>query len=745
MEKIVITPQIVEEHGLTPEEYGHILTILNREPTITELGVFSVMWSEHCSYKNSRFWLKKFPTTGPAVMVKAGDENAGIIDIGDGLAVSFKIESHNHPSAVEPFQGAATGIGGIIRDIFTMGARPVALMNSLRFGKLNEPNVKRLFDGVVRGIAHYGNCIGIPTVGGEVYFDPTYQGNPLVNVFCLGILKHEDITLGRAEGVGNSVYYLGATTGRDGIHGATFASVELTEESEERKSSVQVGDPFMEKLLLEACLELLQTDAVVGIQDMGAAGLTCSTCETASRGNSGIKIELDYVPQRETHMTPYEILLSESQERMLVIVKKGKEQEVEDIFEKWDLHASKIGEVTDDGIMRVFFKGEQVVEIPAKAIAEDAPLYQRSYKEPAYYKKLKALDLDAVKEPNDYNTVLQKLLADPTIADKHWVYEQYDHMVITNTAVLPGKADAAVIRLKETDKLLSMTTDCNGRYCYLDPYIGGMIAVAEAARNIVCTGAVPLGITDCLNFGNPMKEEIFWQFKNCVLGISDACKSFGIPVTGGNVSFYNENPDGAVDPTPVIGMVGLIQNSDYVTTAGFKQIGDEIFLIGPIQSNIGGSEYLSIIHSIKGGALPEFDVELEKRVQSCCLELIRQRSIKSAHDCSEGGLVVAVAESCILGSGQKLKLGVSIVLENISGRIDGILFGERQSRIVVSAAPKMADALIKAGKKHNVPVTRLGVVTQETISWTVNGKKVIDQPVKESAQNWKGEIERMLS
>ncbi len=745
MKEQEVTLELVLEHGVTQQEFDTICSVLGRKPNFTELGVYSVMWSEHCSYKNSRFWLRKFPTTGKKVMVKAGDENAGIIDIGSGLAISFKIESHNHPSAVEPFQGAATGIGGIIRDIFTMGARPIALMDSLRFGNIDTPNVRRLLDGVVRGISHYGNCIGIPTVGGEIYFDSTYEGNPLVNVFCLGILKHEDIALGAASGVGNSVYYVGAATGRDGIHGATFASEELNEQSEDRRPSVQVGDPFMEKLLLEACLELLQTDAVVGIQDMGAAGLTCSTCETAARGNAGIEIDLDLVPQRETGMIPYEILLSESQERMLVIVKQGRENEVEQIFEKWDLHAVNVGKVTDDGMMRVRFHGETVVNVPAKSLTDEAPLYQREYKEPSYYKQLKAIDLNSVNQPSNYCDTLKTLLSDPTIANKSRIYEQYDHMVITNTVVLPGCADAAVLRLKETEKLLAVATDCNGRYCYLDPYVGGMIAVAEAARNVVCCGAKPLAVTDCLNFGNPMKEEIFWQFKNCVEGVAHACRVFDTPVTGGNVSFYNENPRGAVDPTPVIGMAGLIDCYDHVTTAGFKSTGDKVILLGPLESTIGASEYLQKVHGIKGGALPEFDIELEKRVQDLCLDLIKMGKVNSAHDLSEGGLAIALAECCMMGDDAQGVFGVRIDIPEVPTRLDGLLFGERQSRIIISVDPDQADGIMATAQKHDVPVTILGEVGGDTLTISNNGKLVINETVKELAAVWNSAFESCMA
>lgn len=745
MKEQKVTPEIVKEHGLTEEEFSKVCQILGREPNFTELGVFSVMWSEHCSYKNSRHWLKKFPTTGKNVMVKAGDENAGIIDLGDGLATSFKIESHNHPSAVEPFQGAATGIGGIIRDIFTMGARPIALMNSLRFGKLSTPNVKRLLDGVVRGISHYGNCIGIPTVGGEVYFDPTYEGNPLVNVFCLGIVKHDDIALGKASGVGNRVYYVGAATGRDGIHGATFASEELDENSEDRRPSVQVGDPFMEKLLVEACLELLQTDAVVGIQDMGAAGLTCSICETASRGDSGIVVDLDLVPQREKGMIPYEILLSESQERMLVIVEKGKEKIVEAIFEKWDLHAVNIGQVNDNGLMKINWHGETVVEIPAKQLADDAPLYVREYQEPAYYQKLKNIDISVIKQPDNYNDVLLSLLSDPSIANKKWVYEQYDHMVRTNTVILPGRADAAIIRLKKTNKMLAISTDCNGKYCYLDPYQGALTAFAESARNVVCCGAKPLAITDCLNFGNPMKPEIFWQFKNCVEGIIKACEVFDIPVTGGNVSFYNENPNGAVDPTPVIGMVGIIDNPEHLTTAGFKDDGDSILLIGNLESTIGGSDYLQNIHSIKGGKLPKFNIDFEKKVQDLCLQLITTGKVKSAHDISEGGLAIALAESCIIDSDEGKTSGAEIRLPESLDRLDGILFGEAQSRIIISADQKDTDSILDIAKKAAVPVSVLGTVRQGSLKISQKNITIIDQPVKSLLNAWKPILDNCMA
>ncbi len=636
-------------HSLTSEEYARVVKILGRQPNETELGIFSVMWSEHCSYKNSRPELKKFPRDGDFILVKAGEENAGIVDIGDGWAIAFKIESHNHPSAVEPFQGAATGVGGIIRDIFTMGARPILNMNSLRFGPLDDAQNRRLFAGVVAGIAHYGNCIGIPTVGGEVYFDECYTGNPLVNALSLGIIRHDQIKRGKAEGVGNPVIYVGSATGRDGLAGAAFASRELTEESQADRPAVQVGDPFMEKLLLEACLEVMRVEGlVIGIQDMGAAGLTCSTCETASRGGTGIEIDQEKVPKRETGMTPYEIMLSESQERMLLIAQKGREREVEEIFAKWDLHGVTIGRVTGDGIMRVKVGRKTVAEIPAKALTDDAPVYHREVRPVAPGRVLpQAKDL-------------LKLLASPTIASKNWVYRQYDHMVQARTVVGPG-SDAAVIRIPEAGKYIAFTTDCNSTYCRLDPFEGGKIAVAEAARNLVCSGARPLAVTDCLNFGNPMKPEVFWQFRRCVEGISEACRAFGTPVTGGNVSFYNESPAGAIDPTPVIGMLGIIDDPRHITTQWFKDAGDVVILLGD----------------------GEFDLASAKRIHDACLGYIRQGWVKSAHDLSEGGLAVALAECCMNGIGAEIEFA-------------GDLFEETQSRIVISCAPEHAGKI--AGK-----------------------------------------------
>src|SRR3954464_7519653 len=674
----VVTPELVAKHGLLPEEFERIKKILGREPNFTELGIFSVMWSEHCSYKNSRKELRKFPTEGPKVLVKAGEENAGVIDIGDGWAVAFKMESHNHPSAIEPFQGAATGVGGIIRDIFTMGARPVFSLNSLRFGQIEGDDEqaktnRRLLAGVVAGIAHYGNCIGIPTIGGEVYFDDSYEGNPLVNVFCLGVLRHDQIARGAAKGIGNPVFYVGAETGRDGLAGAAFASRELTEESKQDRPAVQVGDTFKEKLLLEACLELLATDAVAGIQDMGAAGLTCSTCETASRGGTGVEIDLAKVPKREPGMTPYEILLSESQERMLIIAKLGKENVVREIFEKWDVPCAEIGRVTDDGMMRVRNNGMLAAEIPAKPLADEAPLYSREAKKPTADPTDDADWIKKISESSAKSAVesLRLLLRDPTIASKNWVYRQYDHMVRTGTVVRPG-SDAAVFRVREANKILAATADCNSLYCALDPREGGRIAVAEAARNLTCSGATRLAVTDNLNFGNPYKPENFWQLREAVEGIAETCRAFGTPVVGGNVSLYNESPAGVVDPTPTVAMVGVIEKEEHITTQFFKDAGDAIMLLGDFGDELGGSRYLKVCHQRKEGLPPRLDIEREMAVQNALRELIRARLVQSAHDCSEGGLAVALAESCF--NPQQL-LGAEIDLEEArSARADQLLF-----------------------------------------------------------------------
>src|SRR5580700_5237696 len=693
-----ITPEVVRDHGLSEMEYERIRAILGRVPNFTELGVFSVMWSEHCSYKNTRLELRKFPTTGPKILVQAGEENAGVVDIGGGWAVAFKMESHNHPSAVEPFQGAATGVGGIIRDIFTMGARPVFLLNSLRFGPLEAKNRaaknnRRLFSEVVAGISHYGNCVGVPTIGGEIYFDESYEGNPLVNVFCLGILRHEQIARGAAKGVGNPVFYVGSETGRDGLAGAAFASRDLTEESKQDRPAVQVGDPFKGKLLLEACLELLASGCVAGIQDMGAAGLTCSTCETASRGGTGVQIDLALVPQREPGMTAYEILLSESQERMLIIVQRGQEAKVKEVFEKWDLPYALVGEVTDDGMMRVLNHRRVEVEIPAAKLADDAPVYEREAIGSQAAPELRIEDVPMV----DLQTSLVQLLAHPTIASKNWVFRQYDHTVRAGTVVPPG-SDAAVFYVREADKYLAATTDCNSLYCKLDPREGARIAVAEAARNLVCSGATPLAVTDNLNFGNPYRPENFWQLREAVEGLAEACRRFETPVTGGNVSLYNESPQGTIDPTPTVGMIGLIEDERWITRQYFRDEGDVIFLIGGLGDEIGGSLYLKTIYRKKAGRPPRLDFDRELAVQKFLRALIRKGVVKSAHDCSEGGLAVALAECCMSGAE---KIGARICLPRMNGssslpnqRLDVTLFNESQSRIVVSV-PSEASELVQ--------------------------------------------------
>ncbi len=742
-----ITSAVVAKHGLTPEEFERIKKILGRAPNFTELGIFSVMWSEHCSYKNSRRELKKFPTSGPNILVKAGEENAGVVDIGDGWAVAFKIESHNHPSAIEPFQGAATGVGGIIRDIFTMGARPEFSMNSLRFGPIASDGTetperkaqiatnRRLFAGVVSGISHYGNCIGVPTIGGEIYFDESFEGNPLVNVFCLGVLRHEQLARGAASGVGNPVFYVGAETGRDGLAGAAFASRELTEESREDRPAVQVGDPFKEKLLLEACLELLATDAVAGIQDMGAAGLTCSTCETASRGGTGVEIDLAKVPKRETGMTPYETLLSESQERMLIIAKRGQEQVVLDIFEKWDVPCAEIGLVTDDGMMRVRDNGSIAAEIPAKPLADEAPLYAREAEAP---EPTPLLDLATVPEI-DNRDALRQLLADPTIASKNWVYRQYDHMVRTGTVVWPG-SDAAVFRVRAADKILAATTDCNSLYCRLDPREGGRIAVAEAARNLTCSGAVPLAVTDNLNFGNPYKPGNFWQLRESVEGVAETCRAFGTPVIGGNVSLYNESPAGVVDPTPTVAMVGLIEREEHITTQFFKSEGDVIILVGPVGDELGGSRFLKLCHGRKEGLPPRLDVAIEIAVQEAVRGCIQAGLIRSAHDCSEGGLAVALAEACFNPAGL---LGAAIELPASELRPDQLLFNESQSRIVISVAKANEKEVRERLKTAGVQSSVLGTVGAGDLSVCV-AKKIYTWPISELHDQWFNSIARAI-
>lgn len=710
--------------GLTDEEYALVVSLLGREPNYTEIGLFSVMWSEHCSYKNSKPVLRKFPTTGKHVLQGPG-EGAGIVDIGDGQAVAFKIESHNHPSAIEPYQGAATGVGGIIRDIFSMGARPVALLNSLRFGDLNESRVKHLFGHVVSGIAGYGNCVGIPTVGGEVAFDPAYAGNPLVNAMCVGLIRHEDIQKGIAEGVGNSVMYVGATTGRDGIHGATFASEELGEDADEKRPAVQVGDPFMEKLLIEACLEVIKHPALVGIQDMGAAGLTSSSAEMASKAGMGIEMNLDLVPQREADMTPYEMMLSESQERMLLVVKAGHEEEIEAIVTKWGLHAIKVGEVIEDKVLRLLHHGEVAAEVPVDALAEDAPVYHKPSKVPAYYETFQAM---APVQPvvTDVLTTWKDVLAMPTIASKRWVYEQYDHMVQTSTVVAPG-SDAAVIRIRDTDKALAMTTDCNAKYVYLDPRVGGAIAVAEAARNIVASGATPLALTDCLNFGSPDKPEGFWQLDQAVEGMAEACLALDTPVIGGNVSLYNESNGTAIYPTPVVGMVGLIDKPEHITTSFAKAAGDIIFLLGETKPEFGGSALQMLQDGKVSGQAPTLDLETESRQQQALLTAIREGLVTAAHDVSEGGLAAALPE-LVFGTG----FGADVTVDT---DLVTTLFSESQSRFLVTVAPSHADTFASLTK-----ATRIGQVTDTTQLTIRASDRLIEMDVTELERVWEGAI-----
>ncbi len=726
--------KIYKQFGVTDYEYGLICDFMGRQPNYTEIGVFSVMWSEHCAYKNSKPILKTFPTTGPHVLMGPG-EGAGIVDIGDNQAVCFKIESHNHPSAIEPYQGAATGVGGIIRDIFSMGARPVALMNSLRFGRLENERVKYLFEHVVSGIAGYGNCIGIPTVGGEVVFDEAYEGNPLVNAMCVGIIDHDKIQKGVAKGVGNPVFYVGPATGRDGIHGATFASEELTAESESKRPAVQVGDPFMEKLVMEATLELIDSGIVVGIQDMGAAGLTCSSAEMASKAGNGIELDLDKVPQREPGMTPYEMMLSESQERMLFVVKPEHEAQAKAIFDKWDVLCEKVGRVTDDGRLRLIHQGEVVGDMPVHALVDECPVYNKPSSVPAYYTDNANIDTTSYPEVTDLLAALHQVIGSPSVASKEWVYSQYDHMVRTDTAVKPG-SDAAVVLVRGTRKAIAMSTDCNGRYVYLDPNVGGQIAVAEAARNVVCSGAQPLAITDNLNFGSPEKPEIFWQLEQSAAGISAACIALETPVIGGNVSLYNENAKGAIYPTPVIGMVGLVRDTDHITTQGFKAAGDTIILLGETKAELGGSEFQAVVHGVVEGRPPAIDLAVERKLQDALLEAIRRGLIASAHDLSEGGLAVALAESSISGG-----LGADVSISTAL-RADIALFSESQSRVLISVKADQADAALAWFGEQGVPAAAIGRVQAEAegIHVNVNGKPAIQTDLAGLAQIWKDAI-----
>ena len=741
-QQIKVDLNVAKELGLTEDEFKRIKELLGRQPNFTELGVFSAMWSEHCSYKNSRKLFKLFPTKGKQVLVGAGEENSGIVDIGDGLGVAFKIESHNHPSAVEPFEASATGIGGCLRDIFTIGARPVAGLGALRFGSLDNEKVKWLFKEVIRGLAHYANTAEVNAVGGDSYFDESYAGNPLVNAFVAGIVKHKDIVKGAASGAGNPVYYIGGDTGRDGVGGASFASKEITEESQEEKSAVAIGDPELGKRLREACLELIENGLVAGMQDMGAAGLTCSSCETASRAGSGIEIDVALIPQREKGMTPYEILLSESQERMLAIIKDGKEEQAMDILKKWNINAVKVGRVIAEKLMRVKENGVVVCEIPPDLLTKEAPLYDREIKEPAYLKQTQDLDRQSIKEPEDLNKILLQLLDSPTIASKESAYKKFNTF---GSAVAQGAgSDAAVLKVEGTGKALAISVDCNGRYCYLNPYQGAMMVVAEAARNIVCSGGRPLAITDGLNFGNPMKPDNYWQFAKCIEGLAAACKALDTPVISGNVSFYNENPKGAVDPTPMVGMVGLIKDAGKYVTQNFKNEGDVIALLGENKADLSGSEYLYLVHKQKKGS-PQIDIEKEKAVQQAALEAIESGIINSAHDCSEGGLAVNLAESCITNAGRML--GARIKLDqagNAGMRLDEILFGEAPSRIVVSLSKDNLAALEGIANKYAIPYQALGNAGGETLTVEYKGKQAISLPLAKLSDSWRNAIPSRL-
>jgi phosphoribosylformylglycinamidine synthase subunit PurL len=720
----IVNLELAIDHGLNEEEFEMIKSYLGRIPTFTELGVYSVMWSEHCSYKNSILEIKKLPRDGDQLLVEAGEENAGLVDIGDGLACAFKVESHNHPSAVEPYQGAATGVGGIHRDIFTMGARPLASLNSLRFGSMSNPRVRYLLDGVVRGISDYGNSFGIPMIGGEIYFDEAYEGNPLVNAMSIGIVKVGETASAIAEGIGNPVLIVGASTGRDGIHGATFASEEISEESEAKRPSVQVGDPFTEKLLLEASLEALKTGVVIGMQDMGAAGIACSTSEMTAKGGQGMRIDLDKVPAREDGMTAYELLLSESQERMLIVAEKGQEQKIIDVYDKWDLHAVVIGEVVEGDKVTYWKEGEVKAEIPADSLVlgGGAPQYVRESKRPAYLDEVQGFDSSTLDHPSDHNDVIKKLLSSPNIASKRWVYEQYDTMVRTNTVNGPGASDSGVIRIKGTKKGLAAKTDCNGRYVYLNPRRGGQIAVAESARNVVCSGAKPVAITNCLNFGNPYKPEVYYTFREALGGMGDACRALGTPVTGGNVSFYNENPKGAIFPTPVIGMLGIIEDVEkHRMTPQFKNEGDVIFYLGADRKGLGGTEYLKAVHGLTTGDAPEIDLDLEVKLQDLVLGLIQSQTVNAAHDLSDGGLATALAEMAI-HSGK----GANVSVKPLGVDLYEVLYSEAQSGILITIAQEKLPSFEKSVSGSGVNVVKLGLV---------NGTElVIDTGVKLSVK-----------
>jgi phosphoribosylformylglycinamidine synthase subunit PurL len=746
----LVDKKTLDEVALTESEYNLIVEKLGREPNHVELGIFGAMWSEHCGYKNSKPLLKLFPQTGPFVLQGPG-ENAGALDIGDGLAVVMKIESHNHPSAIEPYEGAATGVGGIVRDIFTMGARPVALLNSLRFGPLTEPHNRYLFQGVVAGIGDYGNCIGVPTVGGEVYFADTYSGNPLVNAMCVGIAARDGLIKARAEGEGNPIILVGADTGRDGIHGATFASVELTEASEERRPAVQVGNPFLEKLLIEACLELATKDYVIGVQDLGAAGLTSSSVESADKGHSGVELDISKVSRREKGMTAYDVMLSESQERMFVVVKKGHEADVQAIFDKWGLHSDIIGHVTTDHKLRVKDGDETVAEIPVHLLTEEVPMYVRQGTPSKEIERLANLDITQMRGLTgaavtcgpglSYNKVLLDLLSSPNIASKRYVYRQYDHTIQTNSALQPGVSDAAVVRIKHTNKAIALTTDCNGRYCYLDPRVGGKIAVAEAARNLACTGALPMGVTDCLNFGNPEKPEIYFQLEQAIRGMAEACEKFATPVISGNVSLYNESSGEAIYPTPVVGMVGLINDVSKIAGMAFKEERDAIVLLGPLTgAGLGASQYLETIYGQAAGRPDDVDFDTELRVQGCCREAIEAGLVKSAHDCSDGGLAVALAECCIVGgTGAAIADLKSMADEGAS--VEGLLFGEEQSRIILTISRSSVPQVMEMASRLGIEMREIGTVGGDKLvigSWVNTG-------VDEMRGKWENALADLMS
>jgi phosphoribosylformylglycinamidine synthase II len=751
MKEPVITPDIIRSHGLTDDEYDRINQLLGRAPTFTELGIFSVMWSEHCSYKSSRVHLKRLPTKGEAVLQGPG-ENAGIVDIGGGLAAAFKIESHNHPSFIEPYQGAATGVGGILRDVFTMGARPLAAMNSLHFGPLaaddnasdEEKAVaarnRSIMAGVVKGIGDYGNAFGVPTIGGEVRFADCYSRNPLVNAFTLGLMRKEQIFYGRAEGRGNPVMYVGAKTGRDGIHGATMASEEFGDEAQSKRPTVQVGDPFLEKLLLEACLEAMKAGAIVGIQDMGAAGLTSSSSEMGARAGNGIEIDIDLVPQRETGMTAYEIMLSESQERMLLVADRGREREVIDIFRKWEMDAVVIGQVTDDGHLRVKKGGEVVADIPNTALTDEAPLYHRPLQKPDTPAPVEAIT-QTEQSAAELDATFMQLIAQPTIASKEWVYRQYDHMVRTNTVVAPG-SDAAVIRIKEKRRMLAMTLDSNARYCQIDPRAGARLVIAEACRNLVVSGARPLALTNCLNFASPERPEVMWQFSEVIDGMSEACTVFETPVTGGNVSFYNETDGRGIYPTPVIGMVGIIEDARHVTTQWFRNDGRAIILLGATADDLGASQYALATHNELVGSVPQLDLDLERRVQQACLKIIQAGLVESAHDCSDGGLSVALAE-CAFSSYRRQAIGCDVNLEGALSQA-ALLFAETPSRIVLSATTENVEAILATAREYDIAATVIGHTGGDRLKIAVNGEAIIDRTVTEVEAPWRGVLPKML-